>query len=310
MDIRSKARHNNYVPLLIGYPISEQEIHWQALFIPINNFPGYGQKISGTNTWIGKLKEQPIIWAQTRNSSYRNFYGRGAFHHRISTAKVLIIGIGAIGSMVATTLVRGGVIDVVLIDHDVKEPENICRSEYGFLPGITSKVQELTNRLTAISPFVSVKSSEDLIDLFKVVVNGSETGWINAVKSHLDKYDIIFDCSTDNDIAFLLGMLDLKAEVFSFSITNNARELICGVKLNLYSWLQYIFHQLGQEMEDLYAPAGCWNPTFRASYNDIAVLVQFALCHINSCFKAEKPIRHFYLSCADADGFEIKLREF
>ena len=35
------------------------------------------------------------------------------------------------------------------------------------------------------------------------------------------------------------------------------------------------------DVEDLYNPIGCWSPTFKASYNDISTLVQFALKHIN-----------------------------
>ena len=309
-QIRFKGDRVSHVPLLVGYPINQHENHWQVILIPTNEFPNYGQKITGTDTWISRLKEQPIIWTQTRNCSYSYFFGRGAFHPGITNARILVIGIGAIGSMVSTTLIRGGVTDVLLVDHDIKEAENICRSEYAFLPGLTSKITELTNRLIAISPFAEVRGSETLVDMFKVVINGDDTTWLTAIKEHLDEYDIIFDCSTDNDIAFLLDRLELKGEVFSLSITNHARELICASKQNLYTWLKQIFYQLQRESEDLYAPTGCWSPTFKASYNDISVLVQFALRHINQCFKQSTPVRHFYLSCTEEDEFTIKLKQF
>jgi len=304
------AKYIEHIPLLLGYPIADSEIHWQAILIPINEFPNYGEKITGTNTWVGRLKEQPILWTQTRNSSYSYFFGRGAFHPKVTDAKILIIGIGAVGSMVATTIVRGGAKDVLVVDHDLKEPENICRSEYGFIPGLTAKATELSNRLSAISPFVEVKSSEGLTDLFKLVINGDDTRWRDSIKKHLDEFDIIFDCSTDNDIAFLLGDLDLGGDIFSLSITNHAKELICGTKQNLYGWLRQIFHQFDRDTEDLYGPAGCWNPTFKASYNDIAVLLQFALRHINYCYKESLPVRHFYLSCTEENQFDIKLTQF
>ncbi|WP_315823499.1 ThiF family adenylyltransferase [Paraflavitalea speifideaquila] len=308
--IQFSGSNISHIPLLIGYPINKTEIHWQAILIPINDFPNYGQKIVGTNAWISRLKEQSVIWAQTRNSSYSYFFGRGAFHPKIAKAKVLILGIGAIGSMISTTLVRGGVTDIVLVDHDIKEPENICRSEYSFLPGLTSKVNELTNRLTAISPFVEIKTSEALTDLFKIAVNDDNADWLKAIKEHLDQYDLIFDCSTDNDIAFLIGKLNLNCEVFSLSITNHARELICATKQNIYIWMQQIFHQLEQESEDLYISTGCWSPTFKASFNDISVLVQFALRHINQCFIQTTTVRNFFLSCSEENEFTIKLRQF
>jgi hypothetical protein len=315
MDTYSKKVQVNgfptsHVPLLIGYPIAKSEIHWQVLLIPKHDFPNYGQKISGTKTWLSRLKDQTILWAQTRNSSYSYFFGRGAFHPRIAEAKVLVIGIGAIGSIVSTTLVRGGVTNLVLVDHDIKEPENICRSEYSFIPGLTSKVSELTTALIAISPFVEIATSEALTDFFKFLVNGEDSSSLNLIKENLDQYDLIFDCSTDNDIAFLLGTLKPDCEVFSLSITNHARELICGTRQNLYAWLQQIFHQLQRESEDLYIPTGCWSPTFKASYNDISVLVQFALRHINQCFQQSVLVRNFCLSASEENEFNIKLRQF
>jgi hypothetical protein len=213
--------------------------------------------------------------------------------------------------MVATTLTRGGATDITLVDHDLKEPENICRSEYDFFNGVTAKVRELVNKLIAISPFVEVKSSETLTDFYKILVNGGDTGWITDFKEHLDQFDIIVDCSTDNDMAFLLGNIDFRGEIFCLSITNHAKELVCATKPNLYPWLQHIFQILSEGIEeDPYVPTGCWSPTFKASYNDIAVLVQHALRHINNCFRKSIPFRHFYLSCSDENGFNVKLNQF
>lgn len=309
----SKGLHRksfiDHVPLLIGYPISKTEIHWEAILIPFDEFPTYGQKIPGSINWISRLADQPILWAQTRNSSYNSFFGRGAFNSKITHSKILIVGIGAIGSMVATTLVRGGALDITIVDHDIKEPENVCRSEYSFYHGLTAKTKELALQLTSISPFVEITTSEEITDLFKTVVPGDSSGWRYAIEDYLNQYDLIFDCSTDNDIAFLFDALSLRCEIYSLSVTNHARELVCGCKHNLYAWLQKIFHHLANEKNDLYSPTGCWSPTFKASYNDISVLVQFALHHINDCYNKNLPVRHFYLTCEDANNFNIKLNQ-
>ncbi|ULT41566.1 hypothetical protein KRR40_44345 [Niabella defluvii] len=141
-------------------------------------------------------------------------------------------------------------------------------------------------------------------------MHGADNGWHPAIRDRLDEFDIIIDCSTDNDIAFLLDSLGLHGDIYSLSITNHARELICASKHSLYNWLQNIFHQLKRDDDDMYNPIGCWSPTFKASYNDIAVLVQFALHHINDCYKKNLPVRHFYLSTSEKDCFEIKLNQF
>ncbi|MBK7872890.1 MAG: ThiF family adenylyltransferase [Saprospiraceae bacterium] len=65
------------------------------------------------------------------------------FGEKLTNKKILIIGVGAVGSMIAKTLTRGGCRFIDFVDHDLKEPENICRSEYIFSNGITNKTEEL-----------------------------------------------------------------------------------------------------------------------------------------------------------------------
>ncbi len=51
----------------------------------------------------------------------------------------------------------------------------------------------------------------------------------------------------------------------------------------------------------MYNPTGCWNPTFKASYNDIESKVQFAIKHIISMLSSEKPLSNFFITEDDAD---------
>ena len=41
-----------------------------------------------------------------------------------------------------------------MLKFDVKEPENICRSEYSFITGINDKTIDLLNDLFSVSPFL------------------------------------------------------------------------------------------------------------------------------------------------------------
>jgi ferritin-like protein len=111
-------------------------------------------------------------------------------------------------------------------------------------------------------------------------------------------------------MAYILDKLTIKAEVINLSITNHSNELVCAVKPNMYTWLIDIFKRLPQDLTDLYNPTGCWSPTFKASYTDIAVLVQYAIKHINLCFEQNKPLRNFHLSTESSDGFTIKLNQY
>jgi len=252
--------------------------------------------------------DEEIYWAKTQNCSYQYFFGRGSLHTNFTSQRILIIGIGAIGSMVATTLVRGGCRHIYITDYDVKEFGNVCRSEYPFGSGANGKVYDLAKTLVHISPFVEITISESLMDVGKLAVSSQE--WIDAYTANFEGYDIVFDCSTDNDVAYILDQLSLEGEIFNLSITNHAKSLVCIVKPGLYRWLMDVFPRIENDTSDLYNPTGCWAPTFKASYNDIAVLVQYAIRQINLCFQSQLPVRNFSLTTSDEQGFQIKLNQF
>lgn len=311
-DINKNKPLNKYgikkLPLLIGYRIPNNEIHWQCALIETSNFPNEAVKLENKKGYAGQLKDMPIVWSSTKNCSYKYFFGRGKFSDKITEKKILIIGIGAVGSIVATTLTRCGCKFISLVDYDVKEPENVCRSEYDFYTGINNKVSDLGNKLSCISPFVELKYGETLTDALKYFVTNGDVP--KRMKEEIEEHDFIIDCTTDDDVAYILDSLNLKSQIINLSITNNARELLCSVKPNLYNWLMERDTYIQSEKEPLYEPVGCWSPTFKASYNDINALVQFALKHINITIEQEKDLRHFYLSTEAENEFNIKLHQF
>jgi len=298
----------SYLPVLIGYSIEANKIHWQTVLIKTNDFPVRIQKVLGTNRRSELFTDKEMNWTQTHNASYEYFFGRGVLHKKLTHQNVLIIGVGAIGSIVAITLARGGAKKLTLIDHDIKEAENVCRSEYSFDRGTDSKVNELRNRLFKISPFVEVQVSEILFDYLKLFNNEIEA--MESLMKYLNEFDIIIDCSTDYDVVSILDKLNLNAEILSLSLTNHARELICTVNPNIYRWNIEINNQLKRENEDLYNPTGCWSPTFKASYNDVNTLVQYAIKQINTCYMNDLSVRNFYLSTDFKQGLTIKLNQF
>jgi hypothetical protein len=295
------------IPLMIGYKISETEIHWQTTMLQFGDFPIGHEKMN--QKWEGFFTDTKIDWIMTKNSSYDYFFGRGKFNNEISNAKVLIIGTGAIGSMVATTLVRGGCKSIDILDFDIKEPENVCRSEYAFSNGITNKVDELKEILSSISPFVEIRIMDSkFFHLHTKIFNSAQD--LKSLKNGLNGYDLIFDCSTDNDLMYILSQLSLN-KIITLSITNNARVLVCGAQSNHYTWVMNQYENVLQnDIEDVYNPTGCWSPTFKASYNDISVLVQYALKHINVKLGQGKELRNFVIETNETNGFQTKLVEF
>ncbi len=304
-------------PIFIGYTTVENEIHWIASMCRIDDFPTIGvpvlkEGIKVKGKWKSELIDKKIKWGITRNSSYKYLFGRGIFCDQLTNSKILIIGVGALGSIVAKTLVKSGAKNIDLVDYDVKEPENVCRSEYYFSTGLTNKVEELMTHLTYESPFVNIRFLSDK-DYFEYVIKifHEDLESKKNFEDMLSEYDLIFDCSTDNDLMYILDNLNFDSELINLSITNHANDLICAFYPNIYRFVTNQFSNvLENDVEDLYNPTGCWSPTFKASYNDINTLAQFALKQINLLYREEKPKNNFVLTVKEESGINIKLTEY
>lgn len=302
------------IPFFIGYKTVQNEIHWQVALIEIGQFPiqGEAEVFLGIKTgkWNTKLINSNITWALTRDSSYKYFFGRGTLDKSITESKILLIGLGAIGSMVAKTLTRGGCKYIDIVDYDTKEPENVCRSEYIFQSGLYDKVREIESLLIAISPFVEITIIKN--EYFELIAKMlyRDIASKNILISNLNEYDLIFDCTTDNDLMYILETFDLQCQVINLSITNHAQDIICAFSPNIYNFVNTQFSDiLKNDLEDLYEPTGCWSPTFKASYNDINSLVQFAIKHINNIYKNSKEKNNFVISTS-ADELNLQIKEY
>lgn len=288
----------NYFPLFCGYRIPNGEVHWQAMILFMGALPIEPIRMgTGKNRfWYTDFKSGQIQWAETENISYKYFFGRGAMPEELANKKVLIMGIGAIGSIVAETLTRCGAKNITLYDIDNKEPGNVCRSAYLFFTGITEKTLELECLLTQISPHVECVSLKSVVDLV-VKTYAARHEDKHALAKLFDEYDVVFDCTTDNQLMQVVDTTGTKAQVVNLSITNHAQDLICAFSPNITETIVLVYTLLNRDTEtDMYNPTGCWAPTFKASYNDISSKVQFAVKHIIKMLSGEEPINSFYIT--------------
>ncbi len=112
---------------------------------------------------------------------------------KLKEAKVLLIGLGGLGSPCALYLASAGVGTLGLMDHDVVERSNLQRQilhsnlEVGFTKVISAK-----KRLTELNPNINLEIIERRLD-------------IGNVKEILDEYDIIVDGSDNFETKYLLG---------------------------------------------------------------------------------------------------------
>ena len=125
--------------LLIGFPIPEKvggpdcRMHWLALQLPEKSprrTPGFrntsdGQWLAYKTTALAD--HQPLYWLKSENWHPAEISARGQFSGTTTQSRFLIIGAGAIGSVVSELLARAGVRDITVVDPDRLEVGNLVR---------------------------------------------------------------------------------------------------------------------------------------------------------------------------------------
>lgn len=114
----------------------------------------------GDNCILFKKGELPTIGEITQTLANR--HGK-EYQEILARSSVGIMGLGGLGSAVASSLVKIGVGKLLISDYDVVELSNIHRQQY-FIDQIgLKKIVALKNNLTRINPFVAVLISDTVL---------------------------------------------------------------------------------------------------------------------------------------------------
>ena len=273
-----------------------KEIQWVLFFTnPAsikNNQISYDIKIRTIN--INSLVSIKMDKASPQYITKEMFFGRGALCPILAGKHIALVGLGAIGSIVADVLTHSGIQYIGLWDGDIVEPGNICRSSYQLRDLGQSKVDAIKTKIRSINPFVNISEviphgywSYDAN--FSNYVNGTFYGNVNynnqeeAVKQ-LDNFDLIIDCTGSNEMLHFLSYAASNIDIISMCITNHANDLLCITNKdgNPFELRKAYLSRIEQDTKNFYIEGeGCYSPTFLANNCDIASLVNLALRDLN-----------------------------
>lgn len=273
-----------------------KEIQWILFFTnPAsikNNQISYDIKIKTIN--IDSLVSIKMGKASPQYITKEMFFVRGALCPILAGKHIALVGLGAIGSIVADVLTHSGIQYIGLWDGDIVEPGNICRSSYQLRDLGQSKVDAIKTKIQSINPFVNIS---EVIPHgywsyganFSNYVNGTFYGNVNynnqeeAVKQ-LDNFDLIIDCTGSNEMLHFLSYAASNIDIISMCITNHANDLLCITNKdgNPFELRKAYLSRIEQDTKNFYIEGeGCYSPTFLANYCDIASLVNLALRDLN-----------------------------
>lgn len=229
------------------------------------------------------------------------FWGRGELSSNLTGKSIAIIGLGAIGSVLAESIVRSGCRNLELWDGDIIEAGNICRSIYNLEDLGSSKVEALANKLKKISPFCKIRTNGQWH--YEKYLNGEFYGQINYIPQQyyidtLNRFDIIFDCTACNELLHFMSYACPEKLLLSLCITNHSQNLLVlsSKNGNPFELRKHFLSKIEQDTLNFYAEgSGCYSPTFLAKNCDIAALVQLAIKDINDCMESgQQPLSCIY----------------
>lgn len=292
----TKAKSNlNF--LFLGYKIrNTQEIHWLAIKIK-GLKPFIKKSFYVRNAYIFMFENDTIEWHKTQNISYNRYFGRGAISTYLKSKKILILGVGAIGSSLAKILTRTGALDITLSDYDTVEVGNLCRGEFSLLDVGMPKIHAIQRELRSISPYVNVD-----ITYLNSLKNFDATTLTKNL-TQLNEFDFIFNCTADDELIYAIDQLKPRSTIINLSVTNKANELLCFTGKDIIEQLNYFNPSINTNTHKFYEGTGCWSWTFQASYFDINAMLHLAIKNINKRLNNQEPLRSFIVK-ATQDGYE------
>lgn len=119
---------------------------------------------------------------------------------KLLDSRVLIIGLGGLGSPVLQYLAASGIGQLILVDHDTVELSNVQRQIcHGSDDVGKTKVQSALEEVLRINPSIFVEGFEQKADA-------------EFLREQLTQADLVVDCSDNFDIRYLINDLCLESK--------------------------------------------------------------------------------------------------
>lgn len=282
--------------LLIGFPISSMigespsQMHWQPIELPVlstGTMTARGFRTNELGYWQRDRTEilrrtKKLFWGRSENWHSEEISTRGRFSKMIANKQVLLIGAGAVGSVVAELLVRGNVKRITLMDSDKFEAGNLSRHTLDLRDIEDSKAIKLARRLNLASPHAVVEAIE------------CKFPFLEERKEYIQQCDLLLDCTGSDFVLQSLASFSWQSDkiFISISLGMGGKRLFCFVsqgmsfpvhifKANLEPWLERERNEF-REQDLPWSGVGCWHPVFPARIDDVWMMSSIAVKHIEA----------------------------
>lgn len=271
------------VIVLLGYPIPKLwngapvEVHWQAILPPdvpsvIKPMPGFRKNPKGRNARLLQNifgGEKKLSYLKTSNWHPDRLQARGRLPYELRASSIAVIGAGALGAPVAEILARGGVTNMMILDHDNLEPGNLVRHTLTGQDLGRNKAEATAARLQGAAPMARISAHSGALP----------SG--DLLQELLEPFDIVIDCTGEDAVLKRLAEVwwTIPIRFLSASMGFAAERLFlfesqaCAFPFDDFSeamkpWLSAERSKWSTAGETLEG-AGCWSPLFPARTDDV-----------------------------------------
>ena len=289
----------SYYIILIGFPIPYkygeelEEIHWQPVVIPAQRT----QDRNRTGFREGRsrlIRQLDVEWGESLNIHYNRYFGRGKLISDITNMHIGLIGLGALGSYLATILVSEGIKKMDIFEGEDLKPGNLCRHSGDMECIWKEKIFGAIAGLEKKNPFIELDGHNITLPILQD--NDSWEALLNC--------DIWIDCTASKKVENWIseiGKMYLK-QIIRVYITVKSKYLciygngqsftlkethqkIMGLKNNTDCNIPEDFFKPISQDDMLIVGAGCWHPTFPAKLHDILALLSLAIDRLDERLK-------------------------
>jgi len=295
-DLATHSRLNKPAFLLIGFPIPEtvgaarRQNHWLAVRLPEwpdGQVPPKGWRNNRESLLryyqVNNFRaNDPLTWIETKNWNASQISTRGTASSGLRDQRVAVLGVGALGSVVAESLVRLGVHDLTLVDRDYLSAGNLVRHTLSVAEVGENKAKALAARLNLLSPHGTV-------DYIPENFPPSDTGAVERLRN----CSIVIDCTAADEVSSALANFDWSTQkIFvSCSVSIHAARLYLylerGMTFSQSEFSEKIEPWLQEDAEDHaetefpWEGVGCWHPVFPARYDDFSLWASVITRHLD-----------------------------
>lgn len=279
--LRGKRSEDQPDAILLGFPLAERvggvpsQRHWLAvgglaLSSKASVRRGWRKMEANDRIYDRHIPDQPrpLSWVTTENWSPDQLRRRGQADESLRSKRILLVGAGALGSILADQLVRMGVSQISIMDGDRLAAGNLSRHALDLAALGEEKAAALCDHLNRAAPDCKAQR------LFGSFPPKRGSDQHRAVAAH----DVVIDCTGEDEVLRAMADFDWRDEKLfvSLAITWRAEGLLAFCASEAAFPAEDAMSRFAStpvprvNFDDAGVEAiGCWNPVFPADASEL-----------------------------------------